>query len=99
MFSLLEEEDLETVVGCMKKRTYERSDFVIKQGDSGNELYIVSEGELTCRKRFKPTDADETFLKNYKPGESFGELSLLYNVPRQASIIANESCLLWALDR
>ena len=42
MFSLLEDEDIETVVGCMRKRTYESSDFVIKQEDSGNELYIVS---------------------------------------------------------
>ena len=99
MFSLLEDEDLETVVGCMTKRTYEASDYVIKQGDSGHELYIVSQGQLTCRKRFKATDAEDTFLKIYKPGESFGELSLLYNVPRQASIIANGSCLLWALDR
>jgi cAMP-dependent protein kinase regulator len=33
------------------------------------------------------------------PGESFGELSLLYNCPRAASIIAVTECRLWALDR
>lgn len=33
------------------------------------------------------------------PGESFGELSLLYNAPRAASIIADEEALLWSLDR
>lgn len=33
------------------------------------------------------------------PGEAFGELALLYNAPRAASIIADEECLLWKLDR
>ena len=99
MFSSLEASDLETVVECMKKRTYENGDAVITQGDSGNELYIVSQGHLNCTKRFKENDPTETFLKVYNPGESFGELALLYHVPRQASIIANEPCLLWELDR
>lgn len=38
-------------------------------------------------------------MKNYYPGESFGELSLLYNAPRAATIIAKNDCILWALDR
>lgn len=35
----------------------------------------------------------------YEPGESFGELALLYNAPRAATIIAKEECVLFALDR
>jgi len=38
-------------------------------------------------------------LKNYQSGEVFGELALLYNAPRAATITANEDCLLWCLDR
>lgn len=44
-------------------------------------LYVVDEGELTCEKVFKKDDPP-TFLKVYQPGESFGELALLYNAPR-----------------
>jgi cAMP-dependent protein kinase regulator len=38
-------------------------------------------------------------LKTYEPGEAFGELALLYNAPRAATIKAKSNCLLWVLDR
>jgi len=40
-----------------------------------------------------------THLKIYYSGGSFGELSLLYNVPRAASITAIDDCVLYKLDR
>ena len=61
-------------------------------------LFVVDCGELTCTKRFGK-DTKETYLKTYVPGESFGELALLYNVPRAASIQAKNECTLFALDR
>lgn len=38
-------------------------------------------------------------LRDYAPGEGFGELSLLYNTPRAATITAQKESLLWKLDR
>ncbi len=35
----------------------------------------------------KKTDAEDTYLKSYGPGESFGELALLYNAPRAVILI------------
>ena len=61
-------------------------------------MYVVESGILNCYKHFKQTD-ELLFLKNYNPGESFGELALLYNAPRAATIIADEDSSLWSLDR
>ena len=44
-------------------------------------------------------DGEDVYLKTYKPGESFGELALLYNAPRAASIKSNNNSVLFALDR
>lgn len=71
---------------------------MIRQGEQGDVLYLIEKGTLNCYKKFNKDD-DDKFLKVYNPGESFGELSLLYNAPRAASILANEECILWALDR
>lgn len=38
-------------------------------------------------------------MKNYGPGEAFGELALLYNAPRAATITALSNCKLFCLDR
>ncbi len=41
----------------------------------------------------------QTYLKTYKAGEFFGELALMYNAPRQASIKCKTSGKLFGLDR
>ena len=63
-------------------------------------MYVVDSGELACEKVFVKGNPP-TFLKNYKPGESFGELALLYNAPRAATIkcISKNGCVLFSLDR
>jgi cAMP-dependent protein kinase regulator len=58
----------------------------------------VEIGTLSCFKVFSG-QSEPTLLRKYYPGEAFGELALLYNAPRAASIRADEDCLLWSLDR
>lgn len=98
MFSNLSTEDKKMVVDAMEKREFNEGDNVIKQGDEGSELFLVDTGTLSCYKKFNP-DEDDKFLKDYHEGEIFGELALLYNAPRAATISCKTSSVCWALDR
>lgn len=98
MFSRLEETEKQKVVLAMVEKKAATGETVIREGDEGKELFIVDEGSLDCTKLNKES-GQEVFLKTYYPGEAFGELALLYNAPRAASIVAKEECTLFCLDR
>jgi len=87
MFSVLDDRERDIVIGAMEERRFKTGDWVIKQGEEGDVLYVIDEGRLDCFKKFSK-DAADTYLKTYQPGEAFGELALLYNAPRAASIQA-----------
>jgi cAMP-dependent protein kinase regulator len=61
----------------------EKDEIVLREGESGNNLYIVLEGRFKCEK-----EGNSEIIKEYKAGEVFGELSLLYNHPRASTITA-----------
>ena len=99
IFSSLEKKDLDVVINAMEEKRFKLNEKVITQGEDGDCLYIVETGNLKCYKTFNPEDSPK-FLKTYQPGESFGELALLYNCPRAATIICStDECILWSLDR
>jgi cAMP-dependent protein kinase regulator len=98
LFNHLEEKEKNVVALAMKKVEVPSGEYIIKQGDDGNDLYVVESGNLSCSR--KPSkDAEDQFLLNYGTGDAFGELALLYNAPRAASIKATSNTVLWALDR
>lgn len=98
MFQALDESEKDIIVDAMEECKIAVNDPVIVEGTEGDCLYVIGSGTLSCSKIF-PGKSDPTFLKAYQPGEAFGELALLYNAPRAATITANEDCLLWKLDR
>ena len=99
MFSNLDEKEKNIVINAMEECKFVAGDFVIKQGDDGDCLYVVESGKLKCQRRMNKDDAEDTYLKTYVPGEAFGELALLYNAPRAASIIAEDEAVCYKLDR
>eukprot|EP00929_Paragymnodinium_shiwhaense_P066911 TRINITY_DN33623_c0_g1_i2.p1 TRINITY_DN33623_c0_g1~~TRINITY_DN33623_c0_g1_i2.p1 ORF type:complete len:422 (-),score=110.38 TRINITY_DN33623_c0_g1_i2:192-1457(-) len=66
------------------------------EGDEGDCMYLLEEGEVDC---FKKVDGCDVLVKTCRAGDVFGELALLYNCPRAASVVAKMDCLLWELDR
>lgn len=98
MFKGLDDHDLDVIIKAMEQRNYAQNQQVIAQGDDGEELFIVASGKLRCEKVFSNQNTP-TFLKYYSVGEVFGELALMYNAPRAASIFAVEPSTAFSLDR
>jgi len=98
MFSALDDKEQEIVIDAMEEKQFEHGAFVIQQGETGDHLYVVDSGSLDC---FKQTskDSEPKKVKEYVPGESFGELALLYNAPRAATVKVVEPATLFSLDR
>jgi cAMP-dependent protein kinase regulator len=99
MFENLDEKELAIVIDAMEICEFKAGETVIKQGDSGAVLYVSDDGELDCNILF-PGNDEPTCVKTYSgPGQAFGELALLYNAPRAATIVAKTDSTLYSLDR
>lgn len=98
MFNALDEKEFEIVVDSIEEVKVQAGDHVIKEGDQGDCMYVLESGKFVCTKVFKGS-TEPTFLKEYQPGEGFGELALLYNAPRAATITAQTDGIVYKLDR
>jgi cAMP-dependent protein kinase regulator len=92
LFNSLEDQDFTIVIGAMKEVTAQAKECVIKQGDQGDFLFVIESGRLDCLINGK-------VVKTCESGDVFGELALLYNCPRAATVEAQETCVMWQLDR
>lgn len=92
LFSSLSPDELETVVMAMSEKAVVPGDVVIKQGDKGDYFYVVESGTFSIF-------VNGTKVAARSKGDAFGELALLYNCPRAATIQADSPGRLWALDR
>ena len=67
--------------------------FIFKAGDPGETMYIINEGEVDI------VDGSGTILDTAGRGSIVGELALIDDEPRSASVVAKTACRLVAVDR
>jgi serine/threonine protein kinase len=80
----------------LPRKAYGPSDIIIREGDAGEAAYIIVSGK--CR-AFRQVDDHEETLTTMGPGDVFGEMALLLDEPRAASVQAVEPVTLLVLDR
>mmetsp|Transcript_50436 Transcript_50436/g.107086 ORF Transcript_50436/g.107086 Transcript_50436/m.107086 type:complete len:406 (-) Transcript_50436:133-1350(-) len=97
LFSSLETTDFNIIIGAMKEVNVPEQEAVIRQGDDGDFLFVIEKGEFDCMIKFP--DGTEKVVKTCVPGDVFGELALLYNCPRKATVQSKEPSVCWQLDR
>lgn len=92
LFSQLDDDSLKTIIFALEEKRYPKDSEIIKQGDEGDFFYVVEKGTVDYLVNGK-------IVNTSSDGSSFGELALMYNSPRAATVIAKTDCILWALDR
>ena len=88
LFSCLERKALGSLAESCVVLPFKKGDTLVKQGHSGLGLYIIVSGRVKIVK--KTADGDELEVAVHGPGEFFGEMTVLDNAPRSASVIALE---------
>lgn len=97
LFRALDKEQMQEVLDAMFEKKVTSGDVVIKQGDDGDNFYVIQEGIFHA---FVGEPGKEpAHIHTYENCGSFGELALLYNMPRAATIKAVTDGSLWAMDR
>ena len=101
LFASLNGEQRSAVVDQMYIKSVAANTAVITQGDIGQHFFVVESGRFDIFVK-KPNDAPTTFgvkVAQRESGESFGELALLYNAPRAATVVATTPSQVWTLER
>jgi len=92
MFAPLSLATIETVSRQVDAVHVQAGETVIREGDMGDRFFLVAEGRLDVR-------CERGAYPSVGAGDVFGEIALLQDVPRTATVTARDDCLLYALDR
>ncbi|KAK5912478.1 hypothetical protein CesoFtcFv8_002347 [Champsocephalus esox] len=96
LFKTLEQEQFSEVLDGMFEVLVKPQDHIIDQGDDGDNFYVIEKGVYDI---FVQKDGVSICVGKYDNKGSFGELALMYNTPRAATITATQEGALWGLDR
>jgi MFS family permease len=83
---------LEALAARLERLTVQPSSAVVRVGDVGDRFYVVADGELEV-------DLPGAVPRTLAAGDYFGEIALLHDVPRTATVTARTAALVLALER
>jgi signal-transduction protein with cAMP-binding, CBS, and nucleotidyltransferase domain len=85
LFGQLEPEDLQRLAMAATERLFEAGDTLMREGEPGSELMVIVDGRVRV---VRVDDGVERQLRTYGPGDQIGELAILRDRPRAATVIA-----------
>ncbi len=88
IFSHLAPEDLLQIADLSNERVFEDGDYVCREGELGDELFVIVEGQMCVARQ---SNGALRTLRTLQAGEQIGELAILRKQPRSASVIARGS--------
>ena len=95
-FKKCDDEQKKVLFGAMFEKRVKEGDVIIRQGDDGDNFYVIEKGEYDVLIK---NGQKENKVATLRDKGFFGELALLYNCPRNATIISTGEGTLWGLDQ
>lgn len=86
LFQGLDPEDLQRVAMTAVEHVYPADQAIVREGDLGDELVVIVEGSVRVVRA--ESDGTERFIRRYGAGDHIGELAVLREAPRAATVIA-----------
>ncbi|MEM6734002.1 MAG: cyclic nucleotide-binding domain-containing protein, partial [Myxococcota bacterium] len=96
LFSFLTEDAFEGVLNSLLLRRFVDGQPIIKEGDAGDSFFVLVEGSVSVTRE---ADGRTLNLAQLRPGAVFGEMALISNAPRSATVTARGDCDLVELKR
>ena len=95
---VLQDYEILLVADALQPVNPAKGEVIVKQGDDGDEFFIILEGECVVSKK-EEGEEEEKEVGRLRSGAYFGELALMQNAPRAATVSAGDNCKLVKLDR
>lgn len=83
---------MEDIAGAMELVTFEADETPIEEGELGDFFYAIQSGTFDV-------EVDGSIISHYHAGGTFGELALLFNAPRKATVRATSAAVCYKLER
>lgn len=96
VFSFMSQHQILQLMKELRPERIKAGEVVFKQGDEGNRFYIIQEGNIHLERFDNSVKTLDIILK---PGNFFGEMALVKNIPRTATAEAVSDSLLYSLDK
>ncbi len=98
LFRNLSDSDRQAIVRDCRTRQYQPGDIIFHEGDPGNVLYLIQNGQV--RIFVNGLDSSETSVILFgRPGDMFGELAVIDGLPRSATAVALTPVTLYLISR
>ena len=97
LFALIKKRDLRRIAKLAHHHSFKRGDLIIREGESNSRLFVIISGEVEVIKRLG--NQNEKSLNILRSNNYFGEMALLDNYVRTASVVAREDTEALTLDQ
>lgn len=87
-----------TIADALEPVQFQDGAIIVKQGEAGDDFYIIEEGAATVLQR-RSQDEPQVEVGHLGPSDYFGEIALLFNRPRAATVVAKGPLKCVKLDR